>query len=397
MADNVFINGRAAVHAGSSGKSVAFPDVCLCPPSPPYGPIPTPLTNTAKAEDLAGCAATVTVEGNRIAHAKSYVARSTGNEVAKSTGGGIATQQTRGRAYFQTYSRNVIIEGKPAVRHLDLLTHNHLAETPGNTPPSPWMSTMIAGQGPAPRSGEEELNEGKDWLAFELTDPDGKPIPGARYRVTTAKGNVRSGVTLQDGKVKLRRLAKGTCKLEWLDRVADVSKAGSKAKLAGSPPADEVATGAQHRYVLKLEKIKIRVLEIWGRPRKSARCDVTIPPFLNKTVKCDGKGWLELWCPADAKHVDLRVLTPFERRTRRVQLKPLAGDDKDATKQRLWNLGFYGGKNRDEDALAFTNLHALEKNDAVFGEVLEEAEKHYYETNDDDDKAEVENTEVGLL
>ena len=52
MADNVFINGRAAVHKGSTGKSVAFPDVCLCPPSPPAGPIPTPLPNTFKAADL---------------------------------------------------------------------------------------------------------------------------------------------------------------------------------------------------------------------------------------------------------------------------------------------------------------------------------------------------------
>jgi uncharacterized Zn-binding protein involved in type VI secretion len=120
MADNVFINGRAAIHKGSAGKSIAFPDVCLCPPGPPSGPVPVPLTNTAVAADLQGGALTVTIDGNPVAHAESYIAKSTGNEVARGTGGGIITHQVQGRAYFQTYSRNVFIEGKPAVRHLDL-------------------------------------------------------------------------------------------------------------------------------------------------------------------------------------------------------------------------------------------------------------------------------------
>jgi hypothetical protein len=51
MGDTVFINGRAAVHAGSAGKSIAFPDVCLCPPTPPAGPIPTPLPERRRAID----------------------------------------------------------------------------------------------------------------------------------------------------------------------------------------------------------------------------------------------------------------------------------------------------------------------------------------------------------
>lgn len=51
MSDKVFSNGRAAIHAGSAGKSIAFPDVCLCPPPPPSGPVPTPLPNTAQAAE----------------------------------------------------------------------------------------------------------------------------------------------------------------------------------------------------------------------------------------------------------------------------------------------------------------------------------------------------------
>jgi hypothetical protein len=170
MADNVFINGRAAAHAGSLGKSVAFPDVCLCPPSPPSGPIPTPLVNTAVAADLAGCAATVTIEGNRAAHARSFVAKSTGDEVAQSTGGGVISHTTQGKAYFQTFSMNVMIENQPAVRHLDLVTNNHLAKMPGNTPPVPWMSTMMAGPGPAGKMSEKQVHEGKDFIAIGFKD-----------------------------------------------------------------------------------------------------------------------------------------------------------------------------------------------------------------------------------
>jgi hypothetical protein len=161
MADNVFINGRAAIHSGSAGKSIAFPDVCLCPPPPPSGPIPTPLPNTAQAMDLQGGATTVTIEGNPIAHAKSFIAKSTGNEVATSTGGGVITHVVQGMAYFQTFSMDVFIESQPAVRHMDLVTHNHMAMMPGNTPPAPWMSAMLAGPGPAPKDAENLRGEGE--------------------------------------------------------------------------------------------------------------------------------------------------------------------------------------------------------------------------------------------
>jgi hypothetical protein len=217
MADNVFINGRAAIHKGSAGKSIAFPDVCLCPPSPPAGPIPTPLPNTAQAMDLQGGAVTVTIEGNPVAHALSFIAQSTGNEVAQATGGGVITHMVKGAAYFVTYSRDVFIEGKPAVRHLDLLTHNHMAKMPGNTPPTPWMSTMMAGPGAAPRSAEKDANEGKDWIEVVVNDTDGNPVFGARYRVTSPSGKVLQGSTPPDGKIRIKRLAKGRCKVELLD------------------------------------------------------------------------------------------------------------------------------------------------------------------------------------
>jgi len=218
MADNVFINGRAAIHKGSTGKSIAFPDVCLCPPSPPSGPIPTPLPNTAQAADLQGGAACVTIEGNPVAHAQSYIAKSTGNEVARSTGGGVITHQVQGKAYFQTFSMNVFIEGKPAVRHMDLVTHNHMAPMPGNTPPAPWMSMMDAGASATrPDQSEKDAKEGKERLEIALRDPYGDPIPGIRFRVTSPKGKIIEGITPWGGKVVIIGLAKGKCKVEWPD------------------------------------------------------------------------------------------------------------------------------------------------------------------------------------
>jgi hypothetical protein len=150
VGDTVFINGRAVVHKGSAGKSIAFPDVCLCPPTPPAGPIPTPLPNTVQAADLDGGASSVLTEGNPIGKQSSFFAKSTGNEASQPTGGGVVTTGVQGKAYFQSYSPDVMIEGEPAVRHLDLLTHNHIAQAPGNTPPVPWLSTQSLPPTPPP-------------------------------------------------------------------------------------------------------------------------------------------------------------------------------------------------------------------------------------------------------
>jgi hypothetical protein len=241
MADNVFINGRAAVHAGSAGKSIAFPDVCLCPPPPPSGPIPTPLPNTAQAMDLQGGAPTVTIEGNPVAHAKSFIAKSTGNEVATSTGGGVITHMVQGMAYFQTFSMDVFIEGQPAVRHMDLVTHNHMAMMPGNTPPAPWMSAMIAGPGPAPKGSEKEVFEGKDWIVLHFVEDDGAPLEKWHYQIKTPSGRRVSGRIFSAGKVSLRQIAKGNCEIVLPEADARAAELGQH------KPAK--ATGDQKAYV----------------------------------------------------------------------------------------------------------------------------------------------------
>lgn len=257
MADNVFINGRAAIHKGSAGKSIAFPDVCLCPPGPPTGPIPTPLTNTAQAADLQGGARTVTIEGNPIAHNESYIAKSTGNEVARSTGGGIITGQVQGRAYFQTYSRNVFIEGKPAVRHLDLVTHNQRSKIPGNTPPTPWMSAMTAGPGPVPQEEEKQVGKKKDWIKIKVIDQDDHPVSGVAYRVTSPDGKSIQGRLFKGGVVAMRGIAKGTCEVELEATPAAPAQATGKNKEA-QPYKDKplkLATGKEHLVQITIPRV----------------------------------------------------------------------------------------------------------------------------------------------
>jgi uncharacterized Zn-binding protein involved in type VI secretion len=145
MADDVFINGLSAVHKGSPGKSIAFPDVNLCPPAPPAGPVPTPLPNVAQAADLAGGATSVTVGGNPIAKKTSHIAKSTGNAMARSTGGGVLTHVVEGKAYFTSFSMNVKVEGQPVPRHLDMMTHNHAAPMPGEAVGTYLGSMHVAG------------------------------------------------------------------------------------------------------------------------------------------------------------------------------------------------------------------------------------------------------------
>ena len=212
MGDTVFINGKAAVHSGSAGKVVFFPDVCLSPPGPPAGPVPIPYTNTAVAADLDGAATTVTIEGNRMGHLASFIAKSTGDEPAQSTGGGVLSHTVQGKAYFLTGSADVLVEGKPAVFHTSLMTGNHLARLPGNTPPGVWMSTMIPPAVTPSRSSKTQ-REGKHHLDVLVVDIEGMPVQYEAYEVITPAGNKVTGITLKDGGIHLKGLKSGKCKI----------------------------------------------------------------------------------------------------------------------------------------------------------------------------------------
>ena len=211
----VYINGREAVHKGCGGTAVAFPDVCLCPS--PSGPVPVPLTNTVQAKDLVCGAMTVLIEGNPAGNRDSHFATSTGNEVAASTGGGVITHVVKGKAYFRSWSHDVLIEGKGAVREGDRTSQNHEKESPGNCPPSVWMATVCPGtrlSGP-PKKHTKVLQEGTDWIAIEMVDRESEAIVYENYCAKTPAGETLDGRGLLGGIVTFKGIAKGTCQISF--------------------------------------------------------------------------------------------------------------------------------------------------------------------------------------
>jgi hypothetical protein len=234
MGDTVFINGRAAVHKGSAGIATLSPDVCLCPPTPPAGPVPTPLPNQVVAADLKDGASSVKVEGNPAGKQSSSFGKSTGNEVSRSTGGGVLSGTAQGKAFFVTGSFDVLIEGEPAVRHMDLITGNHGAKAPPNTPPGPFVSVAAPGGASARRRTSSEAGAEEERLVVAIQQSAQASWAGARYRLTAG------------GKSFEGRLA-GAARVDHM-----IPKGTKEAKLEVFPPK---GSGPAHVWTLKLEEL----------------------------------------------------------------------------------------------------------------------------------------------
>jgi hypothetical protein len=177
---NTFANGRSVACKAADGKSIcAFPDVCLSPPSPPAGPLPVPYPNTGKASDTSGGSKTVTVGDKEVMlKDSSYFKKSTGDEAAtRALGMGVVSHQIQGKVYFASWSMDVMIEGKNAVRMLDLTTHNH-ASQPGNSPPWPYIDEMEKPAGGVCHGDvDREEHDCGDCKPYGERDPCGKPPP----------------------------------------------------------------------------------------------------------------------------------------------------------------------------------------------------------------------------
>jgi hypothetical protein len=181
MAHNVFNNGREVVGKASSGKTTAAaPDVCFGPGATPGGPVPTPYTNTASASDTTSGSTSVLAGGQVIyLYGKSYLKPSTGDEPGN-LGGGIVSHTTKGEARFIMHSFDLLIEGKPAVRHADMTINNGQGPL-ANTPPMPHLGA-VAIDTPNDNSAckeqrkKEEEACGKAKFKYEqMKDKDGKP------------------------------------------------------------------------------------------------------------------------------------------------------------------------------------------------------------------------------
>src|SRR3954468_14191372 len=142
MGVTVGVNNLSVVHAGSSGMTIAFPDVCKTPS--PAGPIPIPYPNIAQSSDAASTASSVKADGNPVCVKDSNFKMSTGDE-AGSAGGGVVSGKIKGKAEFVMSSFDVKFEGKGVCRAFDIMLHNDK-----NTPPFPVLQQPIVAV-PAPQ------------------------------------------------------------------------------------------------------------------------------------------------------------------------------------------------------------------------------------------------------
>jgi hypothetical protein len=106
-------------------------------------------------------------------------------------------------------------------------------------------------------------------------------------------------------------------------------------------------TGAEHDAQVKLEPVRVRVLDRFGEPLANASCNVDTPILGTRTRTLDGKGWLDIKCPKGTAYVDLDLGPDAEDPERRVWLAPLDSDDAKETTRRLRNLGY--GLDADND------------------------------------------------
>jgi hypothetical protein len=171
---------------------------------------------------------------------------SSGNEVSRPTGGGVVTHGVQGKGYFASFAMNVMIEGEPAVRHLDLVTHNHMAPQPPNTPPAPWLSTMSV---PAPPADSVVKDEKKEtaWIRIAFVDDKGKPLTHIRCTIKLPDGQSIEAM-LAGGAITVQGIPKGNCKVVCTDfgdatRTRARRRGGEQEKTGSSeapPPAKEV-------------------------------------------------------------------------------------------------------------------------------------------------------------
>ncbi|HEU4436934.1 MAG TPA: hypothetical protein VFR89_06695 [candidate division Zixibacteria bacterium] len=66
-------------------------------------------------------------------------------------------------------------------------------------------------------SGESEKKKDEEitWVALELKNKDGKPVPNESYEVKLADGSVRSGKLDKDGKARLAGVKPGSCEVRF--------------------------------------------------------------------------------------------------------------------------------------------------------------------------------------
>ena len=193
---NININGKSAVHAKSEGKLITT-DVCLTLPFC----VPITYTNLAESKTTDLGASSVTIGGNPACNNKSIFKESQGS--SPGVCGGASSGSINQMAEFITFSNDLMIEGKPAVRNGDKMVSNMR-----NTGPQPLIQPPV-GKAPAGTAKAPEALAKEEYsLRWQALSPEtGEPIKELAYSIILDGKVVVSGKTGEDGRTE-RRLNK---------------------------------------------------------------------------------------------------------------------------------------------------------------------------------------------
>ena len=185
---NININGKTAVHAKSEGKLITS-DVCLTPPFC----VPIAYTNQAESKMTDMGASSVNIQGSPACNSKSNFKVSQGD--APGACAGASSGSIGQMAEFITFSNDVMIEGKPAVRNNDKMVSNLK-----NTAPQPLMQPP-AGVAPAGTAKAPKKMENTDYSQkVDLSDFIGmNPETGSALRSLPFEFRNKAGEILLAG------------------------------------------------------------------------------------------------------------------------------------------------------------------------------------------------------
>jgi hypothetical protein len=83
----------------------------------------------------------------------------------------------------------------------------------GGPPKSSKSSRSSRSSPPRPASNAPE----KTWVDVQLVDPDGTPVPGAKYKLKITDGSIREGTLDDQGRVRVSGIDPGSCTVWFPD------------------------------------------------------------------------------------------------------------------------------------------------------------------------------------
>lgn len=204
MPATVAVNQLTVVHKESNGMVTFMPDVCKTP-APPGSPIPIPYPNIALSQDTDKGTKDIQCDGNPVMVQGSCFSKSSGDEAGSV--GGVVSNTTKGAAEFVSYSFDVMFEGKPVARALDMMLGNK-----GGTFNTPPMAEVQPPQ-PAMAMLGQDPNAEPDKLTVLVVDQAGNALKDVRYVLEAPDGTKKEGKTDSSGKVTLDKTTMG---MGWL-------------------------------------------------------------------------------------------------------------------------------------------------------------------------------------